>query len=246
MTNRAVSEVIAFVLVFSIVIASVGLLYTVGFSGLGNIQESEQDRSAERAFSAVAVAFEDIQRDMGRTRAVDLELAGRSITVNQSTELTVEIDNGPSTTASGAFVYGQHRQTEIAYEGGAVIRTDGDTQFVTREPRFRCTDDHAVISVVHFTGDNPTRTVASDGSARIIATGPAPEDSIRVGSRDNEEVRVDFSNSRYADAWESYFESESQWTLNAAGTEATCDPADSVTILQVPLTLEYENVPSGN
>ena len=246
MNDRAVSEVIAFVLIFSIVITSVGLLYTAGFGSITEIQESETDRSAERAFGAMAVAFDDIQTGRGSQRAVDLELSGRTMSVDDSAALTAQIDSGPTISADGALVYGPGSGTEIVYQSGAVIRSDGpNSQLVSRAPRFQCADDHAVVSLVSL--DGPSRSVSTDGSLSIVANGPNPGEStiadvghdFPVGSPPYD-MSVDFGGSQYGTAWESYFQDAPGWTVS--GTTAECTNVDTAYIRVVPLELTYRGI----
>ncbi|AGN02661.1 hypothetical protein L593_13610 [Salinarchaeum sp. Harcht-Bsk1] len=246
MTDRAVSEVIAFVLIFSIVITSVGLLYTAGFGSITQIQESETDRSAERAFGAMAVALDDIQAGRGSQRAIDLELSGRTLSVNDSASLTARIDGGSPTTVDGALVYGRGTGTEIVYQSGAVIRSDGpDSQLVSRPPRFSCRDEHAVVSLVSI--DGPSRSVSTDGSLSLVASGPREDESTIAEARHDSpvgsppyNVTIDFGGSGYETAWRSYFEDEDGWSVS--GTTAECTDVDTAYVRVVPLELTYRGI----
>jgi len=241
MTDRAVSEVIAFVLIFSIVITSVGLLYTAGFGSITEIQESETDRSAERAFGAMAVAFDDIQTGRGSQRAVDLELSGRTISVENSASLTATI-NGSSTTVDGALVYGT--DTEIVYQGGAVIRSDGpNSQLVSRQPRFRCTDTHAVVTLVSI--DGPSSSVSTDSSLSIVASGPNPGESTIAQSEQGVasgpyDLTLDFGSSGYETAWSRYFQDANGWSVT--GSTAECSDVNAAYVRVVPLDITYRGI----
>lgn len=243
MKDRGVSEVIAFILVFSIVITSVGLLYTAGFGSITQIQETETDRSAERAFGASAIALQDIQRGNGQHRAFDLELSGRTLAVNDSTALNVEVDGTPvsDASASGALVYGVGSGTEIAYQAGAVIRSDGsDAQVVSREPQFRCTEDQAVVTTVTITG--PTSSVSTDGSIQLLADGPESEYStLKAAARGTDSsVTIEYGNTPYDTAWDRFFEDRG-WDTSTSG-EATCTVDQAVYVRHVPINLEYQGV----
>lgn len=238
-TDRGVSEVIAFVLVFSIVVVSIGLLYTVGFGGISQLQETEQDHSGERAMRAFAVALEDIQADRGSVRQARLELAGRTITVDESSALTVSV-GGDSVTAEGAFTYVGGGDTEIAYHSGAVIRSQGpDAQLVQRPPMIRCTDEHAVLSLVNVT-QVETGSFSSGGAVDIRAEQVnAREEQVVAQASGSPTVEVDYSSSGYATAWERYF-TEQGWDSPSSGS-ATCE-ADSVYVRMTEIQLEYIGV----
>lgn len=240
MSDRGVSEVIAFVLIFSIVITSVGLLYTAGFGSINQIQEDETDRSAQRAFSASAVALQDIQRGQGEHRAFDVELSGRTMTVDEDLSLSVSVDGTEVATADGGLVYGVGADTKIVYQSGAVIRSDGpDSQTVIRTPEFTCRDDHAVVSLVTLTG--PSGAVSSDGSIEIRTDGPLPGEQTLVNATtggSSHDLTVSYGGTPYEAAWERYFE-ERGWSTGSG--DATCT-ADSVYVRNVPIDLEYVGV----
>ena len=75
--ERAVSDVLAFIIVFSIIITSVALVYGTGFSSLDQVREGEQKANAERAFEAIAYSMDDIETGAATRRGGSLELGGR-------------------------------------------------------------------------------------------------------------------------------------------------------------------------
>jgi hypothetical protein len=256
MRDRGVSEVIAFILIFSIVITSVGLLYTAGFGSLNQIQESETDRSAERAFSASAIALEDIQRGRGSYRAFDVELSGRTITVDDAATLEVRVnDTGGGTpvpvanspvSAGGALVYGPGSGTEIAYQSGAVIRSDGpDAQIVSRPPLFQCSGNRAVLSLVSI-GAPPGGSVSSDGSIQIVASQANPDEStleVVESGASSYSVTVDYTGTPYQDAWREYFDDQPNWSVGTPSTgQATCGGLDAVYVRRMTINIDYRGI----
>jgi FlaG/FlaF family flagellin (archaellin) len=239
--DRGVSEVIAFILIFSIVITSVGLLYTAGFGSLTQIQESETDRSAERAFGASAIALEDIQRGRGSYRAFDVELSGRMISVNDAASLEVNVGGSNVANATGALVYGRGADTEIAYQSGAVIRSDGpDAQIVSREPLFQCSSERVVLSLVSVEGP-PSGAVSSDGSVQIVADGPEPDQSTLVAVRTGgpTPIEVEYGGTPYATAWESYFSDQGWSSVTSSSAECT---AQDVYVRHLTIDVDYRGV----
>lgn len=224
--DRAVSDVIAFVLVFSVIITSVALVYGFGFGAIADLQETEQSHSGERAFQALAVGIEDVQRDRGPNRAMDIDSAGRSLLLHDEPTINVTIDTGSETeyvTASGALVYGEGQDTEIAYASGAVIRQD-ETGLLTRDPSFRCLDERATISLIDFSGDEGVRSPT--GTIRVIAEQQNTDESrLAFGPEEVDEINVTVENPRYEGAWVRYF--EENWDdaeVTADGhVRGTCD-----------------------
>lgn len=228
--QRAVSDVIAFVLVFSIIITSVGFVYAVGFGALNDLQEGEQEANAERSMSALAVAMEDILRERSGDRAADISLGGETMAVEEEyqLEVTAEESSGSTTseTVDGALVYGVGSDTQIVYMAGAVIRVDPDGAVVTRGPSFTCRNDggrsRALVTAPSIVDADNEGGLSSDGSIRVEA-----EISNRLsstlaytsaGEDDVEEIRVDVTDApssdletRIADAWDRWFDQQEGW-----------------------------------
>lgn len=237
--DRAVSDVLAFILVFSIIITSVGLVYTFGMGALGDAQVSEQNRNAERAFETMAVSFSDLQTGRGEERLSQLNPRGGRIRVDDGTQLTVSVDNPSRSVVTdqnvGSLDY-NHEGTEISYELGATFRADDGNSIMIRQPEFVCTagdTDRAVLSYPALTGSQPS-SVSTSSTLRIRAERTSsrvryPTD--RVGgsndrSVDSLTVRID--SSTHADAWERYF-NENGWNSVVGPStgddyvEATCN-----------------------
>lgn len=249
MTDRAVSEVVAFVLVFAIVISSIGLLYAVGFDGIANLQEAERDDSANQAFEALAIGFDDVQRDTRSKLEVSLDLSGGSLSVDDSSELDVTVNgDAPSnTTTNGSALVYTASGTDIVYENGAVIRSDeSGGEIVTRAPRFRCRPDadRAVVSL--FTIEDDFGGISSSGELTfdVEATDDADDSRLLFQRTDADEVRIDFSDSNYEDAWESYFEEAEGWELDAGDGVCEVDGSPSsegtVFVRSTEVTMELE------
>lgn len=245
--TRAVSDVIAFVLVFSIIITSVGALYAVGFGSLNDLQEGEQNANAERSMTALAVAMDDVLKERAGDRAADIDLAGRTMGVDDGYELDIEVDNGSTTSvgADEALVYGIGADTKIVYHAGAVIRVDPDGAIVTRGPRMNCraNRDHATVTVPTLDDANDEGGISSDGSVRVDIAVDNRLDSTLVfpdipeGNGDVNEVRISVGTApsdvqpQYEDAWQQWFERDDNgWEWDSASNEGVCDLSGEGTV----------------
>jgi len=166
------------------------------------------------------------------------------LSINESTSLVVNADGSSEDYyANGSLVYGSGSGTEIVYSSGAVIRNDGpDAQIVSREPMFRCTDDHAVISLVSIEG--PESSVSSDGSIQIKADGPSSTESTleyAASGGGPYDVRVAYLDTPYRAAWNDHFEDKDKWTT-AVGGMATCHDVDAVYVRKMTIELEYQGI----
>lgn len=226
--DRAVTEVLAFVLVFSIVIGSVTLLYMTGFTAMTTVQEGEQTRNAERAMSALSNNINDVLRHDGvEERNGELQLRDGKIGVDEDgTELTVEV-GGPVGTvyddAIGSLTY-EHSSTKLAYEGGAVFRDEGSGNVAVTDPKMRCDqNDVAIVSILVIEGSE--RTVQSSGSAELEAVKQSTTVVTRTDLGENVTVTVD---SDYESGWGRALE-RSNWN-DGPGNTYTCESVDRVTV----------------
>lgn len=169
--DRGVSEVLAFVLVFGIILSSVTILSVTGFQALEGYQEVEQQRNADRAMLTLADNFNDVLRYDGvEERYGELAVRGGTIAIDEDGGAKINIDVEPGsgefddkTITLGSFTYESGGDT-ISYEGGAVIREAESGGVVLSEPhlRYNADRDVAIVSLVKITGDS--RSIKSDGS----------------------------------------------------------------------------------
>ncbi len=250
--DRAVSDVLAFILVFAIILGSVALLSTVGFQTMADYQEGERIRTADRAMVALADNFNDVLRHDGVTERYG-ELALRDGTVRtgpDGTSVNVSIDGtyiGSELNTDeggefnlGRFEYGLGGDT-VAYEGGGVVRAaDGGSVFRER-PQLRCDTDHdrAIVSLVAI--QNPDdRSVQADGRVGFRLTSVNRETVVR---EDVGEVSVNVTETEYETAWEGAFDNGDWSTATSSGTvEGTCgSTGDDLTVVVTVLEgrIEY-------
>lgn len=231
--DRGVSELIGFVVVFGIIISSVGLLYMTGFQAMGDYQEHEQTKNAERAMDALAENFNDIVKNDG-VRYRSGELALREGTISSSDMDTNLNVTGESTTewvnASGSFVY-EHEGTEIVYEGGAVIRSTDNIDWTVRNPPIRCADDDdvAIISLVELDGDGSS--ITAQGSQEVTAIQSGTE---TVRFTDNVSIFID---SPREEAFDRTL-TASGWATGSGDGEYVCDTEEAV-VRKTTINIEY-------
>ena len=78
--ERGVSDVLAFMLVFAMILGSVILMSTTGMMAMQGYQEGEQSHNAQRAMQSLAANFDDVLRYDGVTeRYGELSLRGGTI-----------------------------------------------------------------------------------------------------------------------------------------------------------------------
>lgn len=248
--ERAVSEVLGYVLVFSLVVSSVAIVSTTGFGQLENVRETEQMNNAERAFDLLAANMEDISQKGAPSRSTEMQLSDSHISVSNTIEITFRgiDDDDSSNNFSESFdvrpiVYsGRASNTEVVYTGGAVFRTYPDSGVVLEEPSIIADDDRVVVPLIH----TRSRAVQSrgGGTARIQAT--HAQTNLLVSDTDStyETVFMNATSPR-ADLWVDMIDDYEEFdcTLDESGPtdRAVCEAKDldrvSISLVQIDVTL---------
>lgn len=141
MTDRAVSEVLGFVLVFAIVISTVAAVYLVGFNGLEDARDNERIENAVRAFDVLADNMEDIHQDDAPNRATEFKLYDATLAIGDPVKQSVKITNVGSRPEYAITNYPityvpQNSPTRIRYSNGAVFREDRNGAAIQNRPPF--------------------------------------------------------------------------------------------------------------
>lgn len=197
-SDRAVSDVVAFVLTFSIIITSMALVSTAGLDQLTNVRDAEQIKNAEHTMQANAVELDRIGRG-DPFEVLQFGVSGGNLWVNQ-TELTVKVTNssGGETVRNISVNAIEHRfqrtgdDLTVAYESGAVMRSDAAV--FRYGPGWHVSNRTAILSVVNLT---TTETiVVGNGYRQNIALGPTravpgdapvadPDNTIQIAAERN-------------------------------------------------------------
>jgi hypothetical protein len=181
--DRGLSDVLAFIFTFSIIILSVSAVSVVGVDQLTEVRDREQVNSAERGMVALATTFDDLSRQDDAFRATELSLQDGRLQMDQSSlwidvrsnhsgETWQTAENGPRTIQVQSLQHrldNPHGNVTIAYEAGGVFRSDGAT--ATYRPPIRCAPEQgtAVVTITELTG-------ATSVGAGSPGFGVGPED----------------------------------------------------------------------
>ncbi|MEZ3164071.1 hypothetical protein ABNG03_07985 [Halorubrum sp. RMP-47] len=199
--DRGVSETVGFVLVFALITSTIAVTFTVGLGGLEDAQLAERDNNVERAFDVLHDNLNDISRNGVPSRATEIRLGGGRLAFATDSNIQIyDQTNGPNESlavSSTAIVYHGTGDTEIRYEHGAVIRSDGGGSVMLREPDIMF-GETALIGLVAI-GQGATESVGGDRTV-LVRT----DRGGRTATEVNENVTIQVRGST-ADAWERYF-----------------------------------------
>jgi len=204
--DRGVSNVVGYVLVFSLVTVTIGTVFTVGLAGVEDRQEAARLANVERAFEVLDDNVRDIQRYDDPSRSTEIRMNGGRLAVAEPTTVWIENESGgsitgPVTTSPIEYTSGD---TTIAYEAGALFRSDSGGTAMLSGPPFVAAADETVLPVVRLFRVPGAATAAGDGTVQIGARTPNNGGLTRFNAtEDPHEIRVA---SPRAPAWGRYFE----------------------------------------
>ncbi|GAB3693059.1 DUF7289 family protein [Halorubrum pallidum] len=209
--DRGVSNVVGYVLVFSLVTVTIGTVFTVGLAGVEDRQEAARVANVERAFNVFDDNVRDIQRYDDPSRSTEIRLSGGTLSLAETTRVELANESG------GVVLEREYRsltyrndETTIAYETGAWFRSDGGAAVMRSEPRFVVADSRTTIPIVMLIPDG-SQSVSGDETVQVAAsrrssTGP------NYAATDPGPFELTI-NSTYAEAWARYFDRTDGFTV---------------------------------
>lgn len=235
-SNRGVSEVVSFILTFSIITLMIGLLYSAGFVSMEQLQTGNQMQNAEGVFFAMADNFAELQEGQAprRAGALDLDVAA-SISVNNDSQVDVTVHNatGPVFSRSITSRSMDYRLDErmVTYETGAVFRSNKDNSAMVREPPgIFCSPSSSAAMLSLVTLVDPAGASVASGTVTVSgrqrsATLLFPADRNASGSIEN--VTIDVS-SPHESAWNDHLSGDSGWEDPDGDGTFACEDVDQV------------------
>lgn len=239
--ERGISDLVAFVLTFGIIILSVSTVYMLGFDSLEEVRDDEQIRSVDRTMEGVSETLADIHREDAPSRSVAVGLDGGTISVVEESQVRISIETPNETMTRsidvGALVLAPNDNAEMVYEGGIAYRTQGDGQFVLSDPAISCDGRTAVIDISKVTGQ---LSISAPGTVELSGRHTSERALYPVAGqwRNNATaVEIEIDDTRNPDAWRQYFEtSPDGWTETSDGYQ--CSGLDGVSVQTTTVTLD--------
>ena len=213
-SESAVSEVIGFIFVFSIVMLAISVIYAVGYPAIQSSKENTQFQNMEQSFMVLQSNINMVAFGHAPGRTLETSLGGGSITVNSSKgHIIVKQQSAAETLYDGplgAIEY-EKEGRRIAYEGGGVWkRYPAGAAIKISEPRIFVQDTSdgnrtVFVSIINISSENGISSVGGEGTASVtVRSKPSTYPlNITYSGTDNVEIIV---KSDYADAWKRYFE----------------------------------------
>lgn len=205
--QRAVSELIGFIMIFALVLGTISIVYVAGIGSLDDTRDAERMQNAERAFDVLADNLQELGRGEAPNRATEIRLSDAQLSMEERYRIRFKVDGTTeSEAAPRPIVFDGGTGTRIVYEQGAVIRNDQDGGVrMIREPDYLFHADRTVVRHVEPRGGQ--QSVGGTTTALVRAERNTPR--LVYGqdvSGSTVELEMETTAGR-APAWVAYFES---------------------------------------
>lgn len=245
--ERGVSNLVGFVLTFAVIIASIGLVSTVGLDQLNDYRQQQELKNGERVMQLLAQNFDSIQNGRAVLRRGTVELGGGGIRQVQGTAFDVTVqtpsDSWSERITPGTLVY-ENGDERLAYESGAAFRGSQSGSFLIDRPTLRCSSDSAYLSFVSLTGLESDRgggrlELTSKEGTRELLYPRSRNSGLTDRAATSVEITVDSS---FSNAWADYFE-ETEWQPVASSDntyQCQVGPSGSVYVRSTTVVLSAD------
>ena len=217
--TRAVSEVVGYILVFSLVLGTITLVYAAGLSGLNDTRDAERITNAERAFDVLANNFQQMGRGEAPNRATEMKLAEAQLSTSDRRNVNISADGvDPAVVRPVTIRYNPGSDTSIVYENGAVIRVDNGNAVMLEEPDFLFDDGNVVVRYIEPRGSGQS---IGGTSTTVLVRAERTSSKVLVNRGGSTNVTIAMrTHPDRVNAWEDYY---TESIKAATGTTPTCN-----------------------
>lgn len=247
--DRGVSDTLGFVFIFALVISTVGLTFTFGYSGLQDTRDFERLNNAERAFDVMGDNFDDIVKRGAPSRATEVKVADAQLALADSTTVNVRITNSTGATRNIQYdlqplVY-EAGDGRIVYSNGAVFREDRGGAVVVRHSEFVLRQERVLLPVVTTRRSGDTNSIG--GTTTVLVRAQSPEGQRQSFGFDiartepQAEVMVNVTSPRPA-VWERELDRYDDADCDVYGETVSCTVSNPgrVYVQETPINIEFE------
>jgi hypothetical protein len=221
MGDRAVSEILGYALVFSLVIVTVSIISVSGLSGYQNAQDFERQTNAEKAYDVMHNNIEDIYYKGAPSRATEIDLGETQLYLGDPVVINVTVNGTEEVNVSSRpIVQNLGDDRHLVYEAGAVFQTSSQGGIRKREPAMTLGSDRAHIIVPNIS-QGGEKSGLGNGIVRVRARllGQSLEYQNTTGDIEVN-VTIETTTTR-ADLWREYFESKALFDGTCGGSGGT-------------------------
>lgn len=209
--QRAVSEMVGWIIVVGLIVSSISIVYFNGVPALNNEREAQKASSVVSGFELLQANVEHIAEDRAASRGTQLNLVGDEINLVNDPGTLVDVNvtrpDGkrvcPENVCNTTMTPIRFLTTDnaIVYENGAVIRRSGDLtpSGMTSQPSWLLTNETLIVPVIATRGKG---SVAGSDTVSVF-TEQAAENSLVMRNESGLNVTVNVTTRRPI-AWRTF------------------------------------------
>lgn len=164
-TERAVSSVLGYVLIFAIVLLSITATFTLGLGALTDARDGSVQENSRRSMQSLSTTIEAVRETNTTVRDIRLRTGPGTVESGDQTRLTVSIDGSQTLQTTFRPIRYRYEDQQIVYEAGGLLQTTGDSGVLLERPPFVFEDDTVLVTPTTTTpiqrGSTNARTVTT-------------------------------------------------------------------------------------
>lgn len=203
--ERGQSEVVGFLLIFTLVILAISLVGITAFTGLNNAQEFQETTSTEQAFVVLADNVDDIAREGAPSRGTEISLSEASISLGETEEINITVAGKTTHIQTQPIIYDSRDDTSISYSSGLLVREDGENALLFQQPKFVLTDETVILPIIATTAAQDT-TIAGTTDVQVEARSNGTAVLAADNFESSTDVTIEVTSSR-VESWAEYLDS---------------------------------------
>lgn len=237
--RRGATQLVSFVLIFTMVLTTAGVAYTAGVSSLGDIRDAEQANNAERGFRALSNNIDDVVRSDATRRVTSIKLGRGTITHGDPVTMNVTVVEANASYGASyrPLVYEAENGDRLVYSSGLVTRGKDGSHTALRPPPFASGTDTMVSFIVTRPTGSDTGGISGRSTVAIRTSRGGRQEFARHADGPYT-VRFNVTTPRPA-VWQRALESEG-FDCSTTGTTVTCETTTQrIHVALVRLNVEY-------
>lgn len=208
--RSGVSPVIGMILILSIVVVSIGIIYTTGIPFIESMKHTTQVSNAQNSFSVLQNDVLEIINGpvtgVGMARISKVDMGGGSISVEpQNTKIQINYtgSSNPVTAIPGTISY-KYKSRGVVFENGAIFSRYSTGSFMEIDPMIYASDLGSgniglMIHIINVTGANSS--IGGEGTGKI-RTSFNERGNLYSGEVNSVNITISSQNN---DSWGRYF-----------------------------------------
>jgi hypothetical protein len=244
MTERGQSEVLGFVVVFGIIVASVSLLTVAGLGELGDVRDAQRVDNVHESLKVLADNVDELVVNGAPVRETEIRLAGGDLAFGEPVTITVSGHaasdrnrNFSYGITSRPLVYRAGTGQRVVYSSGGVFWQHRGSASMTNGRPILLSSDRSTVSVVQTRRGSGSVGVGGSGTALIRARRVVTDLYQVNGTAYDVTIRID---SPRAAAWKRQLSARSDVTCRTPEPESMACSFDSEAIAVGVVRIDLE------